>query len=157
MRYLPEFELSGFKNSTFGAGLKYDISSFLPAPGLPSFSLFADYIQSGFVLNDKQSFGGNDIKKGIDITFSTINIGTVASYDLVITRIYGRLGVELGTTDLKWNFVDQNNNFSVSKESGDISSTGFRYAVGVVLFGFRAEAGGRGSNLFFGLGYGIGI
>ncbi len=75
-----------------------------------------------------------------------------------MARVYGKLAVETGTTTLDWNqAVLQGNTVVSDEQSGEVDSNGFRYALGVVAFGLRLEAGGRGSNLFFALGYGISI
>ena len=135
-RFLPEMDLGDLKIGALGFGLKYDISDMIPAPGFPSTSLFVDY--------NSQDISINDIEMGL----SSINIGTILGYDFIVIGVYGKLGVELGNTEITWDTP-------AGEISGDLESTGFRYALGLTLFGFRAEFGGRGASTSVGLGYGI--
>ena len=137
-RYLPEMDLGDLKSSALGFGLKYDISDMIPAPGFPSTSLFVDYASQDISIND------------IEMGLSSINIGTIVGYDLIVIGVYGKLAVELGNTEVTWDTP-------AGEVKGDLDSTGFRYAVGVTLFGFRLEGGGRGSSYSVGLGYGISL
>ena len=131
-------DLGDLNVSALGFGLKYDISDMIPAPGLPSTSLYVDYNTEDLKVNH------------IDFKLSSINIGTVFGYDFIVIGIYGRLGVELGNSELSWSTP-------AGDVKGDFSSTGFRYAVGLTAFGFRAEAGGRGSSTSVAVGYGISL
>lgn len=161
-RYSPEFELSGVNQAMLGFGIKYEISDLIPVVGFPSTALFADYNTLDFgVSKTKEVTVDNvtgDVKTGVDLAFSSINIGAIMSYDFVVLRVYGKLAVELGDTELTWNqAVAVANAIQATEQTGNVDSTGFRYALGLVLFGFKAEAGGRGSNLFAAIGYGISI
>jgi len=135
-RFSPEMDLGDLKIDALGFGLKYDISDMIPAPGFPSTSLFVDY--------NSQNISVNKIEMGL----SSINIGTIVGYDFIVIAVYGKLGVELGNTEITWDTP-------AGEISGDLDNTGFRYALGLTLFGFRAEVGGRGASTSVGLGYGI--
>jgi Family of unknown function (DUF6588) len=164
-RYFPEFKTSGFNIDALGFGLKYDLSDMIPVTGFPSTALYGEYNTQSFGVNDKRNVtvdngvGGTisgTVQSGIDMSFSTINIGAIVGYDLIIIGIYGKLGVEIGNTNLPWNqAVATSGQVVKAEKSGDIETTAMRYAVGLTLFGFRAEIGGRGSNTSAGLGYGI--
>jgi hypothetical protein len=161
-RLLPETDAFDYSLKSLGFGLKYEISDMFPGPGLPDIALFADYNTLDFSLNQEKTVTvdnvSGDVNTDIKLAFSSINIGAIASYDLVVVRVYGKLALELGSTDMDWNrAVLSGNNIVADKTSSSLTDTGFRYAIGAVLFGFRAEIGGRGSNLFAGLGYGISI
>jgi len=153
-RFMPETEAFSYKMKALGFGLKYEISDMIPVPGFPSVALFADYNTLDFGVNENRDVNGVKYKSKIDMSFSSVNIGTILSYDFVVARVFGKLGVDMGSTDLSWNSVVNNTENLVK---GDLSGTGFRYSIGAALFGFRAEIGGRGSNMFAGLGYGISI
>lgn len=164
-RYFPEFKTSGYNINALGFGLKYDISDMIPVPAFPSTALYAEYNSQTFGVNDKRDVtvdngvGGTingTVKSGIDMNFSTINIGAIVGYDLIVIGIYGKLGVEIGNTELTWNqAVASLGQVVKAEKSGDIETTAMRYAIGLTVFGFRAEIGGRGSNTSAGLGYGI--
>jgi len=166
-RYFPELETSGFNIDALGFGLKYDLSDMIPVTGFPSTSAYVEYNSQSFGVNDKRDVTIDDgtgtggtingtVQSGIDMSFSTINIGAIVGYDLVVIGIYGKFGVEIGNTELTWNQAVAAAGQVVSAEnSGDLETTAMRYAVGVTLFGFRAEIGGRGSNTSAGIGYGI--
>lgn len=165
LRYFPELETSGFKIDAIGFGLKCDLTDMIPVTGFPSTSAYVEYNSQNFSVNKNRSVSVDDgtgnnvngtVKSGIDMGFSTINIGAIVGYDLVLLGVYGKLGVELGNTNISWNQAVVSNGVVVADgNSGDISSTAMRYAIGLTLFGFRAEFGGRGSNTSAGLGYGI--
>lgn len=159
-RFLPEFEVSDADLKTLGFGIKYELTNLIPIPAFPSTALFVDYNTMDLSVNDKREIPGvsSKINSEIELKFSTINIGAIMSYDFIVARIYGKLAVELGNTDMSWNSVTNAAGSPVEKTiTGDLKSTSFRYAVGLVLFGVKVEVGGRGSNLFAGLGYGISI
>ncbi|KAA3617402.1 MAG: hypothetical protein D8M58_02515 [Calditrichaeota bacterium] len=161
-RFLPELEMSGANVKVLGFGLKYEITDLIPVPAFPATALFADYNTMTFGATETNSVTvqgvTGDVKTGINLDFSTINIGAMMSYDLVVARIYGKLGVELGSTDMTWNQAIVTNGVVVPNEiTGTLDSTGFRFAAGLALFGFKVEVGGRGSNLAAGVGYGISI
>lgn len=161
-RLLPKMETFDYSLNSLGFGLKYEISDMIPAPGLPAIALFADYNTMDFGLNNTNTVTlegvSGDVNTDIALAFSTINIGAIASYDLVVLRVYAKLAVELGSTDIDWNrAVVSGNSIVAEKTKLSLDSTGFRYAAGLVLFGLRAEIGGRGGNMFAGLGYGISI
>ena len=162
-RLLPKTDAFNYSLKGLGFGIKYEISDLIPAPGMPALALFADYNTLGFALNQSKiatvdNFSGR-VQTDISLDYSTINIGTIMSYDFVVLRVYGKLAVEIGSTDMKWNraVLDNSDNVVADKTSGTFDGTGLRYAVGVVLFGVRAEVGGRGSSMFAGVGYGISI
>jgi len=164
-RYFPEQELSNFKINALGFGLKYDLSDMIPVVGFPSTSAYVEYNSQLFSASDSRNVVVNDgnngtvsgtVKSGIDMNFSSINIGAIVGYDLIVLGIYGKLGVEIGNTELTWNQAVASNGQVIANENkGDIESTAMRYAVGLTFFGFRAEIGGRGSNTSAGIGYGI--
>jgi hypothetical protein len=164
-RYFPELETSGFNIDALGFGLKYDLSDMIPVTGFPSASLYAEYNTQSFGVNDQRAVavdngaGGTingTVKSGIDMNFSTINIGAIVGYDFLVIGIYGKVGVEIGNTELTWNqAVAAGGQVIAAENSGDLETTAMRYAVGVTVFGFRAEIGGRGSNTSAGIGYGI--
>ncbi len=161
-RFLPEVEASGAKLNVLGFGIKYELTDLIPVPAFPATALFADYNTMSFGITEKNDVTVNgvtgEVSTGINLDFSTINIGTMMSYDFVVARIYGKLAVEMGSTEMSWNQAVLSNGIVVPMDqSGTLESTGFRYAVGLALFGFKAEVGGRGSNMFAGVGYGISI
>ncbi len=171
VRYFPELTVSDVDVSSIGFGLKYEISKIMPIPMLPSTSVYVDYNTLSFGVNATRKgsvpYSGNngttnvsyEAKSGIDMAFSTINIGLIASYDLVLVRFYGKLAYEIGSTDIDWNYVTavSETEYEIRKNSDEFTNSGLRYGVGMSLFGIKAEAGGRGSNLYFGVGYGISI
>jgi len=159
-RYFPEFETEDYSIDALGFGLKYDLSDMIPVVGFPSTSLYAEYNTQKFGASTSKVITENNVsgtvKTGIDMSFSTINIGTIVGYDLIVLGIYGKLGVEIGNTTLTWNQgVESGGQIVANEIEGDIETTAMRYAVGVTVFGFRAEIGGRGSNTSAGIGYGI--
>ncbi len=159
-RFMPEMELSDAKTKTLGFGFKYEITDMFPVPGFPSTALFVDYNSMEMGVNKNRDIDGTnqEVKSQIELKFSTINIGAMMSYDFLVARIYGKLAVEMGTTDLSWNSATVLAGNPIEETiTGELESTGFRYAVGIAAFGFKAEVGGRGENLFAGIGYGISI
>jgi len=159
-RIMPELEFSSAKLKALGFGLKYELTDLIPVPAFPSTALFVDYNTMDLGVNENRSIDGTTqkVKSQIDLNFSTINIGAMMSYDFIVARVYGKLAVELGNTDMSWNSATAVGGVPVENTIKDeLESTGFRYAVGLALFGIKAEVGGRGSNLFAGLGYGISI
>ena len=151
-RYFPEQELSNFKINSLGFGLKYDLSDMIPVVGFPSTSAYAEYNTQLFAASDSRNVVVDDgiggtingtVKSGIEMNFSTINLGVIVGYDLIVIGVYGKLGVEMGNTELTWNqAVASNGAVVTAKNTGDIESTAMRYAVGLTFFGFRAEIGG---------------
>jgi hypothetical protein len=84
----------------------------------------------------------------------------IASKSFLLFSVYGKLAYEIGTTDITWNSVSSSNvaaGYVTVEQNEEFDNNGLRYGVGLTLFGVRAEVGGRGSNLFLGLGYGISI
>lgn len=164
-RYFPELETSGFNIDALGFGLKYDLSDMIPVTGFPSTSAYVEYNSQSFGVSDSRNVTVDDgvggtingtVNSGIDMSFSTINVGAIVGYDLLVLGVYGKIGVEIGNTELTWNqAVSAAGQVVEAENSGDIETTAMRYAVGVTLFGFRAEIGGRGSNTSAGIGYGI--
>jgi hypothetical protein len=163
-RFFPETELSDVKLKTLGFGIKYELSSIVPVPLFPAFGIYADYNTLDFGLNGKRTgvLEGNipyETKAGIDLSLTTINIGVIASKDFILFRIYGKLAYEIGKTDITWNSASGTGgiDYVVLEQNEEFDNNGLRYGVGLTLMGIRAEVGGRGSNLFLGLGYGISI
>jgi uncharacterized protein DUF6588 len=161
-RYLPELELSGANLKSLGFGAKYELTDLIPIPAFPATALFVDYNTMTFGITETNTVVvdgvSGDVKTGINLDFSTINIGTMMSYDFLVARVYGKIAVELGSTDMSWNqAVLIAGQVVADGTSGTLDATGFRYAVGLAAFGIKVEVGGRGSNLFAGLGYGISI
>jgi len=161
-RYLPAFETGSADLSVLGFGLKYDLSDLIPVPALPAISAYASYntqtLSASVSKNVTINNISGDVKTGMELDFSTINIGAIVGYDLIVLSIYGKAAVELGSTDMTWNqAVAQGNTVVGQKSTGTFDNTGFRYAVGLALFGIRAEFSGRGSNIALGVGYGISI
>lgn len=164
VRWFPELEQSGFKLSALGFGLKYDISDLIPVPSMPTTSVYADYNSQTFSVSDDRQVDpdgtgpipAGNINSGIKLGSSSFNVGAVVGYDLIIVGIYGKLGLEFGSTNLEWNTgVAEAGQLVEQGNKGDISSTGLRYAVGLTLLGFRVEAGGRGGTIALGAGYGL--
>jgi hypothetical protein len=166
-RYFPEIDVSDVKLKTLGFGLKYELTSLVPVPLFPALSVYGDYNTLDFGVNATRTGTVPDApmvqyetKAGIDMSFSTINIGLIASKSFLLFSIYGKVAYELGSTDITWNSVTSSNvpaGYVTVEENAEFDNNGFRYGVGLTLMGIRAEVGGRGSNLFLGLGYGISI
>lgn len=164
-RFFPETEFSDVKLKTLGFGLKYELSSIVPVPLFPALGVFADYNTLDFGVDGKRSgvtTDGNipyETRAGIEMSLTTINIGVIASKDFLLLRVYGKLAYEMGKTDITWNSASGTGgvDYVVVEENEEFDNNGLRYGVGITLMGIRAEVGGRGSNLFLGLGYGISI
>ncbi len=164
-RFFPESELFDASLKALGFGLKYELTDLIPVPAFPATAVFVEYNTQDFGVSKEQvvdvdNNGTNDgtVSTGINLGMSAVNFGALLSYDLIVARVYGKLAVETGTTTLDWNNAVLSNGQAVEeKKSGDIDSNGFRYALGLTAFGLRAEVGGRGSNLFVAVGYGISI
>jgi len=163
-RYFPEMELSDVKLQTMGFGFKYELSKIVPVPLFPNVGLYADYNTMDFGVNGerKGTLDGGipyTTKAGINLSASTINVGVIVSKSLLIVSFYGKVAYEIGKTDITWNSAVASGamEYDVLEQSQEFDNNGIRYGVGITLMGFRAEVGGRGSNLFLGLGYGISI
>jgi len=165
-RFFPETELSDVKLKTLGFGLKYELSKLIPAPMFPAVGVYADYNTLDFGINDTRSGTlDGDIKystdAGIDMSLTTINVGVIVSKSLILVSFYGKLAYEIGKTDVSWNSVVLSGGtmagYTVVEQSQEFDNNGIRYGVGMTLMGIRAEVGGRGSNLYLGLGYGISL
>jgi hypothetical protein len=171
IRFFPEIEMSDVKYKSLGFGLKYGLSDMIPIPMFPAVGIYCDYNTLNFGVGGKrdvmyEEVGLDPVKvgevnAGIDMTFSTINIGLIVSKDLVALRIYGKLAYEIGKTEIDWNYASANSitqdDFITEKDNVEFTNNGLRYGVGISLFGIKAEAGARGSNLYVGVGYGISI
>lgn len=169
IRFFPEIEMSDVKYKSLGFGLKYGLSDMIPIPMFPAVGIYCDYNTLNFGVNGKRDVmyeGGaspvkaGEIGAGVDMAFSTINIGLIVSKDLVALRIYGKLAYEIGKTEIDWKTSQAISATEISAEqtkSDEFTNSGLRYGVGISLFGIKAEAGGRGSNLYVGVGYGISI
>lgn len=160
VRFLPELETDGADVGMLGFGLKYDLSDLIPIPALPSLSAYGSYNSMSLKITPQYTVQGQTVKSTISSDFSTINVGVIAGYDFIILNVYGKAGLEMGTTELEWEFVDQDASMQqgqpvLEKKSHEISSTSFRYAVGLSLFGFKLEGSGRGTSLAYAVGYGI--
>lgn len=166
-RYFPQIDISDVQLKTLGFGLKYELSNLVPVPLFPALGVFADYNTLDFGVNATRRGTVPDApmvqyetKAGIDMSFSTVNIGLIASKSFLLFSIYGKVAFEMGKTDITWNSVTSSNvadQYVTVEQNEEIDNNGFRYGVGFTLMGIRAEVGGRGSNLFLGLGYGISI
>ncbi len=165
-RYFPETEFSDVKLKTLGFGLKYELSKLIPAPMFPAIGLYADYNTLDFGVNTRRTGtleGGVEYstKAGIDLSLSTINIGVIVSKSLIFVSFYGKLAFEMGNSDITWNSAVASGGvmqgYTILQQSQEFDNNGIRYGVGIKLMGIRAEVGGRGSNLYLGLGYGISI
>lgn len=161
-RFAPEIDTDGASVDGFGIGLKYDISDLIPVSGFPSASAYVEYntmnfgISGSTVYTDQTTNLSGTISNDIELGFSTINVGAVVGYDLVILGVYGKIGVEMGNSELSWTTGAVSNGIIVADtQKGDISNTNLRYAVGLSLLGIKAEIGGRGASTAIGLGYGI--
>jgi hypothetical protein len=170
IRFFPEIEMSNVKYKSLGFGLKYELSDMIPIPTFPAVGIYCDYNTLNFGVNGKrdvmyEEVGQDPVKAGeigagVDMAFSTINIGLIVSKDLVALRIYGKLAYEIGKTNIDWKTSQALSDAEISAEqtkSDEFTNSGLRYGVGISLFGIKAEAGGRGSNLYVGVGYGISI
>lgn len=157
VRFLPELETDGADIGMLGFGLKYDLTDLIPIPAMPALSAYASYNSLSFGVTrdiDNPVLQNQKIKTGISTDFSTINFGIITGYDLIILSVYGKAGLEIGTTELSWDAVDGATG-AKTNESITLDTTSFRYAAGLSLFGIKAEIGGRGSNIAYAIGYGI--
>jgi len=151
LRYLPNLIFqdnavnSTIKMGASGFGIKYDLSDLVSITGIQSVSAYVEYNSLYFSKTDStestQSYHKFD--------FSSVSFGTIVGYDFAIIRIFGKTGIEFGKTTINWN------QWTGRRNSGEIGSTGFRYAIGLTFYGFQIEIGGRNSRFSLGAGYGI--
>jgi len=162
-RFFPETEVQGLSLQVLGFGLKYELSDLIPIPAFPALAVFADYNTMGFAINDSRDVyldngeKAGTVDSGIDLKFSTVNIGAMISYDLLLVRVYGKIAYDMGTTDVSWVYATatQVGQVNASEQSGTLDSNGLRLAVGASIFGIKAEIGTRSGSTFAGLGYGL--
>ncbi len=155
-RVLPEMELgSDIKAQALGFGLKYNLSGLFDVPGLPDFALFGEYNTYDLKQNRDITTDYGTINSGIDLKFKSTNFGVLISKSFAILGIYGKAGIQSGVTDMQWNRALSDG--TADMVTGDFSDSQFAYAVGLTFVGIKAEAGARGSNYSFGLGWGIGF
>lgn len=153
-RFLPEVEItSDIKTRLFGVGLKYELPGLFDGPGLPDLAIFAEYNTLELKQDKEIDTQYGMIDSGIDLKFKSANAGILISEDFEFIRIYGKAGIQSGTTDMMWNQALEDG--LTNRIEGNISDTAFAYAVGISFAGLKAEVGGRGSNLGFGLGWGL--
>ncbi len=165
IRYVPDFELPTDDNDSkgygaFGLGLKYDITDYITIPDIPSVSIYAEYNSQYLTKTDSayiESQNGDVIGSMMTdhkFNFSSFNFGTIVGYDFPTVNIYAKAGIEFGNAEISWNhWVGDPEN--PKRNSGDISSTGFRYALGLTYYGFKIELGGRNSHFSLGIGLGV--
>lgn len=153
-RVLPEVELgSDIKAKIFGFGLEYQLSNLIPVPGFPDIAIFGEYNTLGLKQDREIATGYGSIDSGVDLKFKSTNFGVVISKSLAILRIYGKAGIQSGSTDMMWNQAAEGGITNTIR--GDISDSQLAYAFGLSIAGLKAEVGARGSNLGFGLGWGM--
>lgn len=136
-RYMPL--VLGLKSMGFGA--KYEFTKLLPLPpGTPlSLAGYFDYNKINFEADDNA------------FEFKNTSFGVLASGDLFVVTLYGRLGFETGSGSLSWKYNINNVKYP---DGIDLSSNGMRAAVGIKLLGINLEAGTR-AGTYFGAGYGF--
>ncbi|HHM02560.1 MAG TPA: hypothetical protein ENJ15_06065 [Caldithrix abyssi] len=163
-RYFPETEVQGLSLQVLGFGLKYELSDLIPIPAFPAIAIFADYNTMGFAINASRDVYLSDgvtkagtVDSGIDLQFSSINIGAMISYDLLLIRVYAKAAYDIGKTDVSWIYATASSVGSVqeSSQTGTLDNAALRLAAGVSIFGIKAEVGTRNGSQFAGLGYGI--
>lgn len=155
-RVMPELELeSDIKAQTLGFGLKYKLSDLLPIPGFPDVSVFGEYNTYGLKQNRDIATEFGTIDSGIDLNFKSTNFGVLIGKSFTVVDVYGKAGYQSGTTDMAWNQALEGG--ITNRIEGDFSDSHFAYAVGLSVVGIKAEAGARGDNFSFGLGWGIGF
>ncbi|HHM02496.1 MAG TPA: hypothetical protein ENJ15_05730 [Caldithrix abyssi] len=163
-RYFPETEVQGLSLQVLGFGLKYELSDLIPIPAFPAIAVFADYNTMGFAINASRDVYLDDgvtkagtVDAGIDLQFSSINIGAMISYDLLLVRLYAKAAYDIGKTDVSWVYATAAAVGSVqeSTQNGTLDSSALRLAAGLSIFGIKAEVGTRNGSQFAGLGYGI--
>jgi hypothetical protein len=155
-RALPEMELgSDIKARTLGFGLKYELSNLFPTRGFPDVSLFGEYNTYSLMQNRDIMTEFGTIDSGIDLDFESTNFGVLIGKSFPAVSVYGKAGYQSGTTDLAWNQALEGG--ITNRVEGNLSDSQFAYAVGLSFAGIKVEAGARGSNYAFGLGWGFGF
>ncbi len=175
-RMFPKIDASGVEYGTWGVGAKYDITDFIPVTGFPSTSAYVSYSSFAFSVTDSRTVDGEyEVAPGLtypysvpvdskaEINASSFNIGAITSYDLVIVRVFGRVALEMASSEVKWNTVIPDGTINVQTQTAntkpfeggnDFGNSGLRLGAGLSLIGIKAEVGYR-SGLYAGLGYGI--
>lgn len=182
-RIFPEVDAGGIKYGMMGFGLKYDITDFIPVTGFPSTSAYVSYSSLSFSAESEQVIDGVEkvtyqnqtydasysttVNGKAEISASSFSVGAITSYDLVILRVFGRVALEMGSSEVSWNGAEPDQNkvsgnpitgFTIGTKNfnggNDFGNSGLRLGAGLSLLGVKAEVGYR-SGLYAGVGYGF--
>lgn len=182
-RIFPEIDMNGAKYGMIGFGLKYDITDFIPVTGFPSTSAYISYSSLSFSAESEQDINGTEpvtyqnqtydaqystkVTGKAEISASSFNVGAITSYDLVVLRVFGRVALEMGSSEISWNGAEPDKNqvsgnpvtgFTIGtkpfKGGNDFGNSSLRIGAGLSLIGIKAEVGYR-SGLYAGVGYGF--
>ncbi len=130
-------------------GLKYELTSLVPLPpGIPiNLAAYADYNKSSVKVEDTE------------IGASNVGFGGLISGDLVILKLYGRLGYEIGSGSMKYTYKPADDGHpELSNQEIDLSpdSNGLRAAIGGSLGFIDVEMGYR-SYAYYAVGLSVGF
>lgn len=146
-RLLPIDQLN-----VFAVGLKYDLTSLVPLPGLPiSLAAYGDFSKFSVKPDDQT-----------ELSVTNIGFGAIASFDFLL-NFYARAGFEKGSTSFSYLYdsaKDSNIPAGVPRFTQPISlepsTSGMRFAAGFTLLMFDFEYGYR-TNSYVAAGVSFGI
>lgn len=151
VRFLPTVKNDEFESKLFGFGIKHNLMQYFgPLDKLPlNISLFAGYtsMETNYDLNSIPGLSGSNQEAIFDL--KAYSIQALASLDFPIVSLYGGIGFEKGTSELKMkgnyelSYTIEGTNTTVSETVSDPIDMKFD------VDGIRATAGVRLNLAFF--------